>query len=171
MAQDKLHVRYAGFWIRFVASIIDTIIVGLPLVYLVYIISNGNYLNITSLADAFKYAQAGNINMTMYYLNQNSNNSLFWEIVMEILLASVVTVFWKNFRGATPGKKMMGIHIVDAKTFQPITTSQAIVRFIGYIISTLPLCFGFIMIGLRKDKRGLHDLIAGTCVIYDEKKA
>ncbi len=167
MPQDNLHVRYAGFWVRFVASMIDTVVVGLPLVYLIYIISNGNYMNIASLLDAFKAAQAGNVNMTMYYLNQNGHNSLFWEVIMEILLAFVVTVFWKNFRGATPGKKIMKIKIVDAKTLQPISTSQALVRFIGYIISTLPLCFGFVMIAFRDDKRGLHDLLARTCVIYD----
>ncbi len=168
MPQDNLHVRYAGFWVRFVASMIDTVVVGLPLVYLIYIISNGNYMNIASLLDAFKTAQAGNVNMTMYYLNQNGHNSLFWEVVTETLLAFVVTVFWKNFRGATPGKKIMKIKIVDAKTLQPISTSQALVRFIGYIISTLPLCFGFVMIAFRDDKRGIHDLLAKTCVIYDK---
>lgn len=169
MSENSLHVRYAGFWVRFIASVIDTFIVGLPLFYLVYIISNGDYMNLSSLVNAFKAAQAGNVNLTIYYLNQNSNDSFFWEVVMEVLLASVVTVFWRNFRGATPGKKMMGIHIVDAKTLQPITTTQAIVRFLGYIVSTIPLCFGFIMIAFRKDKRGLHDLLAGTCVIYDKK--
>jgi len=168
MSQDNLHVRYAGFWVRFVASMIDTVVVGLPLVYLIYIISNGNYMNIASLSDAFKAAQTGNVDMTMYYLNQNGNDSLFWEVVMEILLAFIVTVFWKNFRGATPGKKIMGIKIVDATTFQPISTSQALVRFIGYIISSVPLCFGFVMIAFRADKRGLHDLLARTCVIYDK---
>ncbi|HIC12614.1 MAG TPA: hypothetical protein EYO75_04465 [Sulfurimonas sp.] len=49
-----------------------------------------------------------------------------------------------------------------------ITNQQAISRSIGYIASTFSFLIGFIMVAFRDDKRGLHDLLAGTVVIYDE---
>ena len=78
-------------------------------------------------------------------------------------------LFWKRWRGATPGKKLVHIKIVDAKTFKDITNTQAITRSFGYLASTFSFLIGFLMVGIRKDKRGLHDLLAGTVVIYDEE--
>ena len=81
----------------------------------------------------------------------------------------ITIVFWRRWRGATPGKKFVHIKIVDANTLQDIDNKQAITRSIGYIVSTLALMIGFLMVGFRSDKRGLHDLLAGTVVIYDEE--
>ncbi|MCJ7765717.1 MAG: RDD family protein [Thiovulaceae bacterium] len=47
-----------------------------------------------------------------------------------------------------------------------MTNKQAIIRYVGYIVSTIPLAIGFIMVGFRKDRRALHDLLAETVVIY-----
>lgn len=68
---------------------------------------------------------------------------------------------------ATPGKLMMKLRVVDEKG-DPITIEKAILRYIGYWVSTLTFLIGFLMIAFRKDKRGLHDLIAGTQVIRIE---
>ena len=76
-------------------------------------------------------------------------------------------MFWEKWRGATPGKKLVHIKIVDAKTFEDIGNKQAITRSLGYIPSTLLFLSGFIMVIFRKDKRALHDLIADTAVIYE----
>ncbi|MDD2567019.1 MAG: RDD family protein [Thiovulaceae bacterium] len=42
-------------------------------------------------------------------------------------------------------------------------------RSLGYIVSTLLFLVGFLMVAFRKDKRGLHDLLADTAVIYEPK--
>ena len=76
-------------------------------------------------------------------------------------------MFWKRWRGATPGKKFVHIKIVDAKTFEDINNTQAITRSFGYLASTFAFLIGFLMVAFRKDKRGLHDLLAGTVVVYD----
>jgi uncharacterized RDD family membrane protein YckC len=80
----------------------------------------------------------------------------------------VTMIFWKKWRGATPGKKFVHIKIVDAKTFQDITNTQAITRSIGYLASTFAFLIGFVMVAFRDDKRALHDILAGTIVIYDK---
>lgn len=170
MPHSTLHVRRAGFLVRLIASLIDTIIIAIPLMALVSIISGGNYLDISGFEKALDAAQNGNSQMAFYYLNTHNQTSFRWELLLEILMAFTVILFWKKWRGATPGKKIMGIEIVDATTFTEITNQQAITRFIGYIISSIPLGIGFLLPIFREDKKALHDILAGTCVIYYKKK-
>jgi uncharacterized RDD family membrane protein YckC len=89
-----------------------------------------------------------------------------WEMVFELLMAAVIIIFWKRWAGATPGKRILGIHVVDYKTGMEISNAQAVVRYVGYIASSIILMMGFLMVAFRRDKRALHDLMAGTAVIY-----
>jgi uncharacterized RDD family membrane protein YckC len=91
-----------------------------------------------------------------------------WEVIFEASLILLVVLFWRRWKGATPGKRYLGMRIVDAETFGEIDTKQAVVRSIGYLASTLILLMGFVMVAFRSDKRALHDLMAGTAVIYTE---
>ncbi len=66
---------------------------------------------------------------------------------------------------ATPGKMVIGAKVVDESGGQ-ISVGTAIMRnIIGKFISMIVLLIGFIMIGFHADKKGLHDIIAGTRVI------
>jgi uncharacterized RDD family membrane protein YckC len=100
-------------------------------------------------------------------LANQPQTSLQWELLFEVSVLIVTVLFWEKWRGATPGKKLVHIKIVDAKTLQDIDNKQAITRSLGYIISTLLFLIGFLMVAFRKDKRGLHDLLAGTVVVYE----
>ncbi len=158
-------VRYAGFWIRFVASFFDTLFLAVPIAVIIYFLSDGNWFDFTQYQQNMQMAMSGNINA----LNTQPQTSLRWELLFEISVLIITMIFWKRWRGATPGKKFVHIKIVDAKTFKDITNKQAITRSIGYIASTFTFLIGFIMVGVRKDKRGLHDLLGGTAVIYDKQ--
>ena len=157
-------VDYAGFWIRFVASFLDTIFLALPIGIIIYFISDGNWFDFSQYQQNMQMAMSGNTNA----LNTQPTTSLKWELLFEVSVLIITMIFWRRFRGATPGKKFVHIKIVDAKTFEDINNKQAITRSIGYIASTFTFLIGFIMVGIRKDKRGLHDLLGGTAVIYDE---
>ena len=158
-------VRYAGFWIRFIASFLDTLFLALPLGILIYIISGGQWFDFTQYQQNLQMAMSGN----PHALDNQPHTSFKWELVFEFSVLIATILFWDNWRGATPGKKFVHIKIVDAKTFEDITNKQAITRSLGYIPSTLLLGIGFLMVAFRKDKRALHDLLAGTAVIYDEE--
>lgn len=160
---SELNIRYAGFWVRFLAAWIDTAVLIVPLALVVYIVSGGAWLDFSNVSESMTYAQQG---QTLAALQSMPKASMKWELLFELAIAGVTILFWKKFSGATPGKKLLGIHVVDAKTLQEINNKQAIIRYIGYIISTLPFAFGFLMVGFRKDKRALHDLLAETVVIY-----
>ncbi len=158
-------VQYAGFWIRFIASVADTFFLALPLGVVIYFLSDGSWFDFAQYQQNVHYAMSGNA--TKALANQ-PQLSLRWELLFEVSVLIVSVIFWKKWRGATPGKRFVHIKIVDAKTFEDITNTQAVTRSIGYIASTFIFFIGFIMIGFRKDKRGLHDLLANTVVIYGE---
>ena len=158
-------VRYAGFWIRFIASFLDTLFLALPLGILIYIISGGQWFDFAQYQQNLQMAMSGN----PHALDNQPHTSFRWELVFEFSVLIATILFWDNWRGATPGKKFVHIKIVDAKTLEDITNKQAITRSLGYIPSTLLLGIGFLMVAFRKDKRALHDLLAGTAVIYDEE--
>jgi len=158
-------VRYAGFWIRFIASLADTLFLALPLAVIIYFLSNGNWFDLSIYQQNIQYAMSGNAAKA---LQTQPQMSLRWELFFEFSVLLATMLFWKRWRGATPGKKFAHIKIVDAKTFDDINNKQAITRSIGYIASTFAFLIGFIMVAFRKDKCALHDLIAGTAVIYDD---
>jgi len=101
-------------------------------------------------------------------LDSQPTTSLKWEFIFEAATLLVTMIFWKRWRGATPGKKFVHIKIVDSSTLKDIDNRQAITRSFGYIASTFAFLIGFIMVAFRKDKRGLHDLLAGTVVVYED---
>ena len=156
-------VRYAGFWIRFIASFLDTLFLALPVGIVIYFVSDGNWFDLAQYQQNMQMALSGNPNA----LNHQPQTSFTWELIFEISVLVVTIIFWEKWRGATPGKKFVHIRVVDAKTFGEITNKQAITRSLGYIPSTLLLGIGFLMVVFRKDKRALHDLLADTAVIYD----
>jgi uncharacterized RDD family membrane protein YckC len=147
------------------ASLADTIFLALPLAVVIYFLSDGSWFDFAQYQQNIKAAMAGNAALA---LTNAPQMSLKWELLFEISVLLITMIFWKRWRGATPGKKFVHIKIVDAKTFKEIDNKQALTRSIGYIASTFTFLIGFIMVGWRKDKRGLHDLLAGTIVIYDD---
>jgi uncharacterized RDD family membrane protein YckC/TM2 domain-containing membrane protein YozV len=73
-------------------------------------------------------------------------------------------VLFSFFYGATPGKIIFNLEIQDLKDSQ-ISFVQSLVRYLAYFISYIFLV-GFIMVAFRRDKMSMHDLIAGTKVVY-----
>jgi uncharacterized RDD family membrane protein YckC len=137
-------VEYVGFWKRFVATLIDTLILLVIIVPLLLAIYGREYLE-RELDAGF----AG-----------------FWDVMLQVVLPAIaVIVFWK-YRSATPGKMAIAARIVDAKTGAAPATGKLVLRYFAYLVSILPLGFGFIWIGIDRRKQGFHDKIAGTLVVY-----
>jgi uncharacterized RDD family membrane protein YckC len=135
--------EYAGFWIRVAASLIDTVI----------------FVIVLSIPLTLVYG-AG------YWTAQHDVTG-FWDILIQYVVPLVLTVwFWIKYLG-TPGKMLLRLRVVDAKTGQALSTPQAIGRYLGYYVSALPLMLGFIWVGIDKKKQGFHDKLAGTVVIRD----
>ncbi len=67
--------------------------------------------------------------------------------------------------GQTLGKMALQIRVVSMDG-GPLSFGQAVGRYFATFLSALILGIGFVMAGVRSDKRGLHDLLAGTRVEY-----
>lgn len=137
--------EYAGFWIRFGAAIIDSILVLIIIGPILTAIYGAEYW----MSDT---------------LIQGS-----WHVLFNYVLPAIaVIVFW-IYRSATPGKMVTRITIVDAKTGGKPTAGQFIGRYFAYYVSLIPLFLGFIWVGIDKRKQGWHDKLAGTVVIKNIK--
>ena len=127
MMESQSESAPAGFWIRFVAIILDGILVG----------------GVTfGLAMVGAPTILGFVIGLGYYIYFPSSDMM-----------------------ATPGKAVLGLKITDNDGNQ-ITGGTATVRYLGYIISAIVLYIGFLMVGFSDKKRGLHDMVAGTLVVY-----
>ncbi len=137
-------VAYAGFWIRLLAYIIDYVIII-----------------VTAMV-------AGAI--VAFFAPDSITDSDAWLQVFETIGITLVSVFYFVYFPsgrwqATPGKRICGIHIVRTNG-ERVTGWLAFGRSLAYIISSIPLYFGFFMIGWTDQKKGLHDIICGTRVVY-----
>lgn len=82
-----------------------------------------------------------------------------------ILFSGVYFVgFWTAI-STSPGKMMMGLRI-ETQDGKPLTMGSALLRYFGYVVSSLLLGIGYLMIAFDDRKRGLHDMIAKTRVVY-----
>jgi uncharacterized RDD family membrane protein YckC len=87
-----------------------------------------------------------------------------------VLMLGAVYVAFQLAYATTPGKWLLGLRIVDAKTFEPIHGWRYVWRFLAYIPASLPLMIGIIWASFNKQHRGWHDYMAGTVVIYTRPK-
>ncbi len=141
--EDK---EYAGFWIRFGAALIDMVVMFIIIVIPLF----------------FIYGEA-------LFLEDKQIHG-FWDFMLSYVVPCVGTIwFWLKYRG-TPGKMATKLEIVDAVTGNSMSTGQAIGRYFAYILAVLPLCLGFIWVGIDKRKQGWHDKLAGTVVVRNLHK-
>lgn len=87
-------------------------------------------------------------------------------VICQFLVEMGYHVFFNGQFGATLGKLAIGARIVNADGSR-IGFGKALVRFVARLASwPLTLGIGYLFVGVREDKRALHDLLARTKVIY-----
>src|SRR5687768_18471491 len=87
-----------------------------------------------------------------------------WDLLALVGIGVVVVGFWRTC-GATPGKIALGVKIVDAATGGRPSLGRLVLRFLGYLVSALPLYLGFLWAAVDRRKQGWHDKIGLTVVI------
>ncbi len=157
--------RHAGFWVRFGAVILDLVVLGIPLrlVLLIPVLFGSEAGEVTGFDLSYTDAQGETV---------TARNSLSVADLAQLVLLAVITVLlWVNWDGRTPGKKMLRIRIVSYPDFSPFSYRTASIRTLASLLGVFTLGLGYmaqaVMIAAREDKRGYHDIIAGTCVVHD----
>lgn len=142
----------AGFGIRLVALLIDALILGIisyVLDSLLGLVVNTDPVN--PITGELSYGPG-------YWLS----------LLVSLLLAFIYSV-WIPLRtnGQTPGKKLLKIRIAKING-EPLSVGALLLReFIGKTVSTIILFIGYLM-AFGKEKRALHDYMAGTVVVRDQ---
>ncbi|EAU41950.1 hypothetical protein FP2506_15994 [Fulvimarina pelagi HTCC2506] len=84
---------------------------------------------------------------------------------ISLVLTSVYVITFWALRGATPGKMALGLTVVSATDGQPLGVKASVLRYLGYVVSSIIVGLGFLWIMFNRRKRGWHDYIAGTVVL------
>lgn len=131
-----MNQNYAGFWIRFMATLLDGVIL------LVASMVMGAVLGLVT----------GNSAQTL--------NS-----ILGLLISIGYYVFYQASAGQTLGKKVMKIKVVNEQGATPTVFIFFLREIIGKFISSIILGIGYLMVIWDGKKQGLHDKIAGTFVV------
>jgi uncharacterized RDD family membrane protein YckC len=73
--------------------------------------------------------------------------------------------------GATPGKWAVGLRITDYRQRYPIGPTRALLRLAAYCVSSVTFEWGHLLMLVRRDRRTLHDILAGTRVVRKSEPA
>jgi uncharacterized RDD family membrane protein YckC len=122
------HFSYGGFWIRTLAALIDSLILG--------------------VAAFFLRPRLGEIAPLITFVG----NWLYFSLMES------------SGSQATVGKVVCGLRVTDTQG-QRISFGRATGRYFAKVLSALTLFIGYLMVGWTRQKRGLHDFIAGTLVV------
>jgi uncharacterized RDD family membrane protein YckC len=154
--------KYVGFWKRVLATLIDSVVMAAVIVPLLYAFYGSSYFkfDLQSLLAAASGSGPAASSRPIFA----GPADVFINLVLPI---AALVLFWR-FRGATPGKMLIGAKIVDARTLGRPSNGQLIGRFFAYLVSILPACLGLLWVAFDKRKQGWHDKLAGTVVIEDE---
>ena len=148
--------KFAGFWRRFIAYMIDGFIISVVFVILV----------IVAVLAYFAGAMSGNSHAWMAELTNPERMAALtaWIWLFSILMNIAYFTYFHGSTGRTPGKMLLNLQVVSAAG-TPISFGIAFLRSVGYLVSTLVFCLGYIWVAFDKKKQGWHDKIAGTVVI------
>jgi len=95
---------------------------------------------------------------------------VIWVLAFVAIIAVSLGYFpwyWTH-GGQTPGMKLMRIKVVRDADGGPLSTGQAILRLVGFWVSSLAFYIGFIWIFVDARRRGWPDLFGGTIVVSSE---
>jgi uncharacterized RDD family membrane protein YckC len=152
-------VEYAGFWLRFLAFLIDNVVMGvafvLILIPLIFLTGLGGFIG------------------TIHPDEDFNDVGIFMLIGLIFLAATVSLVFTWLYHAlmessewqATVGKKVLGLVVTDMAG-QRVSFWRATARHFAKIITNMvPAFIGYIMAGFTEKKQALHDMLAGCLVL------
>ncbi|MCI0413585.1 RDD family protein [bacterium] len=144
-------LNYAGFGVRLVAAIIDSLLLSalmIPFIIIVVVF--------------MMRMQTGGEPSPLAMI------AVFGSYLLMMIASLAYQLIFIGKKGATPGKKFMKLRVTFPDGTYPIGIGKAFVRLIGYMISGMICYIGFLMIIFDKEQhRALHDKMAGTVVIRE----
>lgn len=144
-------VEYAGFWVRAFAYFVDLLIIGFPMLFLrliFWLINLGFEESFLAKPLLFQYDLTD---------------------IIIYLLQSVYFIACTYLTGTTLGKRLLNLKVVAKDEEKPELLTIIYRETVGRFLSGIVLNLGYLLIGLDKEKRGFHDYLCDTRVIYAKK--
>lgn len=141
LLEQTEELKFAGFWIRVAASIVDSLLImllTLPLLSAIYGVD---------------------------YWTTSAMSSGIWDTLISYILPAVVVILFWIYKSATPGKMLFKLEVISLGDNKKISSMQAIGRYLGYFPAMIVLFLGFIWVAFDKRKQGWHDKMANTAVV------
>jgi uncharacterized RDD family membrane protein YckC len=138
---------YGGFWIRYLAVIIDSIVQAIPVFAIALPLMFATRTGSSTLNEVVAISRG------------------LWMNLLSIGVALLYEAFFLVKYGATPGKMVLSMKVITPEG-GGLSWGRAIGRHLSkYLSFPMTLGIGYIMAGFDAEKRALHDHIAGTRVI------
>ncbi|MDO9513630.1 MAG: RDD family protein [Elusimicrobiota bacterium] len=142
---EQVYGKPAGFWIRAIALFFDSIILT---------IAGGVIGGVLGFLLALSVGDVGGF-MPLFNL-------------VGFVIGAAYYICMHGSYGQTLGKMLIGIKVIKIND-APLSYGTAFLRYIGRILNIITLFIGYIIVAFNRKKRGMHDFIAGTKVIYVKK--
>jgi uncharacterized RDD family membrane protein YckC len=140
-APEARRPSLAGFWIRVAAVLVDLIVL---------VVAE------TVLRLSTRALWGGAVTESRVFEGTVPLFGLVFDAVYNVILHAMF--------GQTVGKMVVNIRVVQLDGHS-LSWGIAVIRYLGEWVSMLLFGIGYLMAGLRADKRALHDLLAGTRVV------
>jgi len=169
LLQSKLNrKRYAGFFVRANAFIIDNLILSVVGALFLYVMSLAGMLDLNAVSEIVNQYidNPASTELVSKALELPGMSTFFtiWSVVQAIYFI-VFHAVW----GATPGKKLLRIH-VEMANGEKLSWAFSFFRFVASIVTQATLIFyglGYLIVLIDPQKRALHDFIAQTRVVHN----
>jgi len=135
-------VKYAGFWIRFVAAFIDGFVLTIPILIISF--------------------------LSYFLLDESIFVSLLIQVIVFALFLAYFVLMTNKYQ-ATVGKMAVGIIVCDINTLGKAKSNNIFKREIINRLTATILPILFVVVAFTDKKQGLHDIAADTVVIYKNK--
>lgn len=149
MQNHDVGIIYAGFFVRLAAFAVDSLIVWAVLLL----------LRIPMGLITFFYGRTPLTNPLLFQYS-------LWDVLM-YLLGALYFVLLTYYTGTTLGKRLFRIKVISVGQEGKLTFQDVLYReTIGRFLSSAVIYIGYLIIGADGEKKGLHDILCDTRVVY-----
>ncbi len=158
---------YAGFWLRFVAYIVDYIIIQVAQSIIIFPILGLFGISFFTFNDDidWEYMSQGEIMAMTATIIGAAGAAITVALILQVLYYSLMEA--SKYQG-TVGKLVLGLKVTDMNG-EALDFPKAFIRNLAKILSGMIFLIGYIMAGFTDKKQALHDIIAGALIVRKEE--
>lgn len=170
LEQQQKQKRYAGFFPRALAFLIDNLIISTIGFIVLQALTALQVFDLNSISQATASMQASGSDSFSEMLKTIMNDPNMEKLIIAVsVFQAFYFIIFTALRGATPGKMVMHLRVETAEG-EKVTWVTSITRYIASLFTQFTLAFygiGYLIVIIDPKRRALHDHIARSRVVVD----